>query len=482
MGTIAGWFGNDHKTSYLYLARPDELVREGKYLTPELFQTLPFKEASWSKHTSEHTLLRLCVETIYRERGLDTAKGPQEYKDKKEFWKKFWGYKSIAWKLLNSRLNKVYSEALPQDYLTLIRRYPIQYRGGLYKLLCIEGERAWQLAETFPALALYVYLIVHDQHKKAVLCEMVRDGAKLKDIARTANVPMSFRNFPPATLNALCSKAGNLLLKKPRLIDSHAPATVPKIKAWLQAISIAYGKTKNVDFAKWTARNAMKLGHFREATSLIQDISDFVRAGEANALIRQIDRKQYELIRELEDIKGNQTFRNDQALFQEDPLIYRPFNSYLAPHTLKALSDEWHEAVARIEAEKIQFPDPWFSGGKIRDYTIEPIADHVQLSAAARRFRNCASTYSRQIAGGDCYLYTVSNGKKEMAMFELTYGKPPKMTEIKGPCNAKVDDKTTRAVRQWLKEKIKAEGYGGVPEKPQPHDVATLQSDDNTPF
>jgi len=473
--TIGGWFGSRQGNNYIYLVRPDALARERKhlnkeYLIPELFHTLPFKDAGWCKKTTEHALFRLCMETICRERNLDIIKGLQEHQDKKEYWQKFWGFRNIAWKLLNSRLKKVYSEALPEYYLKLIRRYPIKYRQDLFKHLCIEGERAWQLADVFPALALYVYLILDEPAEKSELSAMVREGAKLKDIARAARVPLGFRHFPPATLNALCSKAGSLLSNHPRLIDNHAPATVPKMRAWLGAINSAYHKTENIEFVKWTARNALKLGHFREVASLIQDISDFVKAGEVNALIRQVDQKQYALIKKLESLKSNYALMENPELFQEDPLIHRPFNPYLAARTLKALSDEWHEAVAKIEAEKVQFPDPWYSGGKIRDYVIEPIADHVQLTAAAKRFRNCASTYSRNIAGGHCFLYTVSNGKKDMAMFELERGNPPTMTEIKGPCNSKVDAKTTRAARQWLRESVKAEGNGRLLEMPEQRD------------
>lgn len=462
--TVCGWFGDQDR--YLFLVRPDVVASaSGHFLTPELFHTLPLKNAGWCDKTTEQYLLKISAQTILSERGINTQQGPAGYENSQDFWKKFWGFRSVAQQLLNSRLNKVYSGALPENYLLLIRRYPIKFRKSLFIALCRNGERAWQLAETFPALACHIFLMIRDKSAEEHLSAMVREGAKLREIACAVNIPMSFRRFHPANLKNLFSKAKNILSKHPELIDSHSPAKVPKVKAWLEAISIAYEKTGNIDFAKWTARNAMKLGHYREVPGMIQDISDFVKAGEANALIRQIDPNQYSLIAKLQDLKGSVSFsfRNDQSLFQEDPLIHRPFNPRQAPHTLKALSDEWHEGVSKIEAEKVQFPEPWYSGGQVKEYLIAPIVDYVELSAAARKFRNCAGSYSKNIANGVCFLYTVSNGKKEVAMFELSHGSPPKISQIKGPCNSKVDSKARRIIMQWLREKIKAEGKGLQP-------------------
>ena len=85
----------------------------------------------------------------------------------------------------------------------------------------------------------------------------------------------------------------------------------------------------------------------------------------------------------------------------------RLFNKEMSPQTVIRLSEEWHERAAVTEAADVEFPEPWYEGGYVGDYHIEPIKTPPELSRYAYRLHNCATSYAHNVARGDCFLYVV---------------------------------------------------------------------------
>jgi hypothetical protein len=454
----------DQDMGLLYV-RPDKVVDRMLYQIPSLFHAIPGgKKEKWWGVSTEAQMQESLVPIICAERMVVD---PRRHETRN--WKNFIMACDTARGMINSRINKLYSELIPEKHLQILRRYPINCRNSMYPELCRGGLRAWQLAVTFPALAWWIIPARRpggDEMRDHAF-DMVLKGALLRDVAAVAGVPMSFRRFPPALCKHVIGEAGSFLRDYPGLVENHCPATVPRMRAWLRAIAIAKGKTGDPAYPLWVAKHGLRLAHFREVPRIVSDIGDFAKAGVANKLVDQIDPEQVRRVFALLNCR-NIKARPPENFLQRDSLIPRPFSPDMAPQTVKRLSDQWHEDVSKIEAEKVTFPPAWYQGGTVADVSIEPIQDHVELSAMARRFRNCSATYSRRIAQGDCYLFTASHEGKPVAMIEIAKGNPPRLAQVSGPCNKKPETRIVRAVNKWFKERLKVEGNGKQPPAPQP--------------
>ena len=91
-------------------------------------------------------------------------------------------------------------EASLKTLNVIINKYPMSARKGLSEALLAYGRNGWQLLESFPCLAVCVFTTtsykVRDAHK------MIRDGARLRDIAEHVGILMSFKRFR----SGVCSK------------------------------------------------------------------------------------------------------------------------------------------------------------------------------------------------------------------------------------------------------------------------------------
>jgi len=460
--------------------RPDMVVDHAEiYLrnVPSLFHAIPGgKRVKWWSGSTEANLQDSLSAIISEERGV-----PKPWDNVKMDWKGYIMACNTARGMINSRINKLYSELMPEKHLQILRRYPVNCRNALYPELCKGGVRAWQLAETFPALAWAILSAWRgDDAMRDHALDMVLKGARLRDVAAVVGIPMSFRRFKPALCKHVIGPAGRFLRDYPGLVENHCPATVPRQRAWLIAIAEAKANIKDDAWPVWVAKHGMRLAYYQEVPRLVSDIGDFVRAGVANRLVDQIDPEQVQRVFALMSCKEPFTQQAPANLLDRDPLIPRPFSPDMAPQTVKRLSDQWHEDVSRVEAEKVTFPPAWYQGGTVAGVSIEPIRDHVELSAQARRFRNCAATYSRQIAQGVCYLFTASHEGKPVAMIEIERDNPPRLAQVSGPCNKKPDAHITRAINKWFKERLKVEGNGKAPVPTARPDPANEYS--NVPF
>ncbi len=339
-----------------------------------------------------------------------------------------------------------------QKVVSLIERYPPKLRPQLYGGLCNSGGNGWQLIESFPALAVRIFVVEDDIGNSAR--HLVGRGAKLRDIAKAANVPMCFKRVAPKATSKL-KGLFELLSRYPEVVSHHCPEQERRQCSWLSVIAKA-NESGDEDFAIWVAIRWEELGDsphwMREA---VGDLNDWVRAcgiAQAASGIKADDvEKICQAMLIARSVESADSLRQWWRGTSRAAEAGRPFNNKMSPPTVFRLSEEWHLRAAGTKAADVAFPEPWYEGDTVNDYRIEPIRTATELSRYAYRFHNCASTYAHNVARGDCFLYVVLKSNTPMAMLELKRDDiHTKLSQLKGPRNKGVSEELTTAVNRWF--------------------------------
>ena len=121
--------------------------------------------------------------------------------------------------------------------------------------------------------------------------------------------------------------------------------------------------------------------------------------------------------------------------------------------TVTMLSAEWHEAVAAaMDGPDTTFPSPWYPAAKAGNFDIVPIEKSAELYREGAAMHHCIGTCVDAVQSGGCYVYSVRQVHKRIATFTLVRRAVfAELSEIRGPCNAQVPEKTVAAVRRWLR-------------------------------
>ena len=341
-----------------------------------------------------------------------------------------------------------------QEVAALVKRYPTKLRDQLYKGLLESGGNGWQLLESFPWLAVRIFVMEDSAAKSAR--HLVERGAKQRDIAEALNVPMSFKRFFQKPTVPLMDLA-DLLSRHPDVVSHHCPEKQKKQYTWLSFIAKAY-ESGNEDFAIWVAIHWQSLSYGISTywqRRNAEDLNDWVRDCSIEQVSRNIHVDDVDKIYQAMLTTSAEAAKSLQAWWQGihgATAVGRLFNKEMSPQTVIRLSEEWHERAAVTAAADVEFPDPWYKGGNVNGYRIEPITSSPDLSRYAHRLHNCATSYAHRIADGCCFLYVVLQEDIPKAMVELT--RPAARTiisQLTGPRNAFVSDELDAAVNTWLK-------------------------------
>ena len=168
------------------VARLDRIQDDG-VTVPSLFHVLPRRHASWAKGSEAAAAYQLLCCWLM---GRGFKPGEMDLKDA-ELRKTYHSLKTRTRQVVSALVKELYAAAIPEHHLNLIRRYTPKNRGPLFRSL--DSERAWQLAETFPALALWIYEDHYDDEKKRHCSDAqksVSRGAALADVAGAIRMPM----------------------------------------------------------------------------------------------------------------------------------------------------------------------------------------------------------------------------------------------------------------------------------------------------
>ncbi len=331
----------------------------------------------------------------------------------------------------------------------LVRKYPHEFQSDLYKRLCEAKGNGWQLIESFPWLAVRVF--VFNDRPASEARHLVWQGAKTREIAEWVNVPMCFKRFAAAHQARLLS-VHDFLSKHTDLVSHHCPKRTADQGSWLSLIRKARSSGSS-EFAIWVAVHRPELVAIEPDRQLLRskicDWRDWVRAG----VVQRIGSENIDSICQITNdqdlISGIEDWWQSYVDLAE---AGKPFNKEMSPQTVIKLSDEWHERQAETQAADVEFPQEWYEGGAVGDFQIEPIRSSVELSKYAYHFRNCATSYAHNIANGHCFLYVVFEGGDLKAMVEIIRkGRGASVDQLKGLRNSEVSEELKTAVNTWFK-------------------------------
>ena len=344
----------------------------------------------------------------------------------------------------------------------LVRKYPRRFHADLYKRICEAKGNGWQLLESFPWLAVRIF--VFDDRSARHACSLVRQGAKTREIAEVVNVSMCFKRFVSKATERLL-KVHDLLSQHTDVVSHHCPKGATDQSSWLSYIRKARS-SGSAEFAIWVAVHwdvFCKESERRDTLSRICDLRDWVRA----CTVQRVGSVGIDSICQLLDDNDltadiEKRWQNYSDLAEAG----KPFNKEMSPQTVIKLSEEWHDRQAEKEAADVEFPQEWFEGGTVGTFRIEPVRTAPELSRYAYRLHNCATQYAHQIADKNCFFYVVFEGDELKAMIEISNSERGiTMSQLKGPRNSEVSTELKVAVDSWRKT-CKA------PEKSQPVEVS----------
>jgi hypothetical protein len=365
------------------------------------------------------------------------------------------GLRRGSLQIINKLIGLTLQESADSLALKLARQFAFRYREAMYRAAA-TSQRAGQLAQAFPVLALSIYskditipftnMMLKGLEERMADTEwsakygeyqarindaaaLVERGARLREIAELMGVPMALRHVKPGAAH-LASEYHN-----PELIVS-MPDSLSRMRTWLRVVRHA-ALTAGSEFGQWAAKNALEIpGSENEVLSFVHDVSDWVRASRA---------------------------RNE--------LVMRPFSPTMSLRTVKALSAEWHEAVAsHLNESKEAFPEPWYPAATLNGVDIVPIDNSVDLYREGAAMRHCIGTYADEVKAGIYCIYSVRREGERIATAAVRIAAGQgQLSQIRGPCNAQVERGISATVERWVRsqsrlKKPKREDHHPVPE------------------
>ena len=378
-GVSIPFLAYDGAKTLTYILRPDRLgggsqdiANHFNSMVGAALQILP--RGIFRSHYIEHRLIVALAAAIHARGGFvgDSRRDGYEWwadnkADQQKNQQRYHGQNCMARRIVNHMIGTVL-ETADQDALRTARRFPFQYRYGIYRAAA-TSRRAHQLIEAFPCLGANIYCHIEGNMPGANLVEL---GSPLKHIAGELSFPMALRRVKPGAIKA-ASACHGIFAELPALIHAYLPETLPAQRRWLRAIRCAmpFGPP----FVEWVARNVNEMPGrtILEIESQVENVSDWVKASyrvsvdEALAAIPQymIDACGLDFLGVQH--QGQSTAAND---------VTRRFSSDMSLRTVFELSDEWHEAVADHQSDhNTPFPKPWAGPAEVDGYQITPITN-----------------------------------------------------------------------------------------------------------
>jgi hypothetical protein len=96
--------------------------------------------------------------------------------------------------------------------------------------------------------------------------------------------------------------------------------------------------------------------------------------------------------------------------------------------------------------QSTSFPPPPFEGTQ----TIQPIRDDHALDQEGHEMHHCAGIYSKHLRAGNRAFYRVLAPERATLELQRSHGGTWRISQLAGHCNARVAQKTRRAIYAWL--------------------------------
>ena len=410
-------------------------------LRPDRLEHLPRRRsgAALQKITQQHAVFQHTTEEVLRqiihheavERALPPKGGPDDKARKAEYQRKYHGLRLLSVSLVNRLIGQLIQEAADRDAIRAARRFTLCCRENIYGAAA-QDRRILQLTETFPLAALATCTdwmlsdvlaplwnrtevsLVDLRETAATAAQLVKRGARLRDVAATLGIPMALRRVKPGVAHLVSA----FLIENPDTLR-WMPNETPAARIWLELV--AYASRHDADFARWVARHVSEIpGRLPQVSNTIRDLLDWVHANAEG---------------------GGQQF------------VTRCFNPSMALRTAIRASHHWHEAVAsHMDAGDLALPPPWYPPATLGGFDIVPLTTSADLYREGHAMHHCVATYVEQVRQGTSYIFSVRRDGKRIATISLScHNETILIQQLRGPCNTAPPKAVSAAVRKWLR-------------------------------
>ncbi len=210
------------------------------------------------------------------------------------------GLRLASLSIINRLIAQVLAEAADREAVIISRRFKFRSRYPIYRAIA-GNKRHAELATEFPVLALAIFdphfgfpslsfdqrehdrdfelwerHYLDEQNARRHAIALVDQGAPMKVVAAFMGVPMPFRKIRPGAANRIDISLLAEAAWNKRLIYDRMPASLPRMKLWLDAVLRSSGLGN--DFIQWVAKRVFEIpGGAEQIINVIYDIKDWVR-------------------------------------------------------------------------------------------------------------------------------------------------------------------------------------------------------------
>lgn len=336
-------------------------------------------------------------------------------------------------------------EGAQYDIETLVSRFDPTLRARTRRLVS-SSPRIADLGIVFPGAlhALASGRSTPKRRQKAL--ELIAEGAPLRDVAVTLDLPLWLRRLPP---EAFAGPFGTLPRSDTfaRRISNHLPTAAEDSAFWLKSVVFGFNACDDY-FALWLAQQAV-----------------FMERGDPEQLFGLLAAYAW--------------FSNAEPSPTRD-LIVVPWRPVMALDTAVCAAKSWLNRMRLVvQLRKGALTDPWLQPGEARGFSFQPLLDESAILAEAHAMQNCADQYADRLARDKCRIFSVLRRGVRVATLEI--GPHPReagvlaISQLKARHNLPAGVEIWQAAHTWIGQQteLKRSSTGLLPERPLDTDTWT---------
>ena len=284
-----------------------------------------------------------------------------------------------------------------------------------------SSPRLADLSVVFPGAMYALATRRGPQEQRDAALALIEEGAALKVVARTLELPLWLRRLPPEAFQKPIPvvPAGENFTRR---IATRLPAVPGHSALWLD--SVAFGASAcGEDFALWLADQPIysEAGRPEDMFGVLAAYAWYSRAVNTRA----------------------------------HALIVVPWRPEIAFDTALCAAKSWLNRMRlTLQLGPGVLTDPWLSGGQVRGYTFVPLLDRGEILTEARAMQNCADQYAERLADDRCRLFSIRRDREHVATLEIgPHAREAGMlaiTQLKGRHNMAAPLDVWQAAYAWL--------------------------------
>lgn len=328
----------------------------------------------------------------------------------------------------------------------LVSRFAPRVRRSVRRLVSGSSRMA-DLATVFPGALFAVASKRGPLSRRRKAVSLIENGALLKEVARTLDLPNWLRRLPPEAFTAPLGQVPSSEMFARRIV-SRLPRHAAESALWLEAVIFA-SETADDYFALWLADQPL-----------------FHESAEAHKLFAA-----------LAAYAWFSTASNTRA----NSLILVPWRPEMALDTALCAAKSWLNRIRLVlQLPRGTLSDTWLAPGEAAGYAFQPLVEHADLLAEAKAMHNCADQYADRLAREKCRLFSVRQRGVRVATLEV--GPHPReggmltVTQLKTRHNMPASSEVWQAAYTWLASQRGLRRTPALVPPERPLDAALWQS------